>query len=102
MRPLQFPVAEQASNIDEVPVQNRHSYFGADVSAVSRRKLFKGTPHLRVVRVERETKGPAEGKAAQMIQQEASKHKLLGNLKTEGGPFDSVIYWYPAPPEHWI
>ena len=59
VRPLhsQFPVTQQAANIDEVPVHNlsMESYCGADavyieklgtVEAASKRKLLKGTQHL--------------------------------------------------------
>ena len=53
----QFPVTQQAANIDQVPAHNlpMESYCGADavyiekrgtVEAASRRKLFKGTQHL--------------------------------------------------------
>ena len=53
----QFPVTQQAANIDEVPAHNlpMESYSGADavyianlgaVEAASKRKLFKGTQHL--------------------------------------------------------
>ena len=52
------------------------------VSAASRRKLFKGTQHLFAVRVERETKGPAEGKVAQMIQKEAYSESHNLSIRT--------------------
>ena len=84
------------------------------VEAASRRKLFKGTQHLVKDTVEplsahrpqlkkikilktqwKDTQNKLQQagldeKAAQMIQKEAFKHKLLRNLKADGGPFDSV------------
>ena len=54
-------MAEQARNTDEVPVQNLCMENLGTVTAASRRKSFKRTQHLLAVRVERETKGPAEG-----------------------------------------
>ena len=85
------------------------------VEAASRRKLLKGTQHLmeentakslssyrpkleKLITLKIEwkewqkqlQKAGLDEKAAQQVQKESFKHKLLRNLKEDGGPFTSV------------
>ena len=57
------------------------------------RTLLKQVNQLKIKFKDRQNELHEAGldeKAAQMVQKEAFKHKLLRNLKADGGPFDSV------------
>ena len=120
----EYPILEQADNVDDIPIHNlaMESYCRTDavfiekfgtVEAASRRKILKETQKLvndsptdkhlsmyneklRKIKLlkfnwkkrqeELHQQGLSE-KAAQLLQKESSKNKILRNLKEDGGPF---------------